>query len=158
VPEEGMGGGDQGEQAGAGLFEFRLRGPADRGDAPGEHRGAVRRREARMGRGQAAVHQLEEGHDARQQGIPQGLGRARHRVTWISTVRRTDMADNSDRDDDEVARRGNELIRTRVEPFHRPKDDGKFVAIDLVTGEYEIDEDDYTAVKRLRSRIPNARP
>ena len=34
--------------------------------------------------------------------------------------------------------------------------DGKFVAIDVETGDYEMDEDDYAAVTRLRSRKPEA--
>jgi hypothetical protein len=38
----------------------------------------------------------------------------------------------------------------------RPEDHGKFVAIDVVTGDYETDEDDYIAVMRLRSRLPSA--
>jgi hypothetical protein len=38
----------------------------------------------------------------------------------------------------------------------RPEDDGKFVAIDVETGDYEIDNDDYAAVARLRSRKPTA--
>ena len=33
---------------------------------------------------------------------------------------------------------------------------GKFVAIDVGSGDYEIDEDDYAAVARLRSRKPAA--
>jgi hypothetical protein len=43
-----------------------------------------------------------------------------------------------------------------VRPTLRPEDDGKFVAIDVTTGEFEIDGDDYTAVMRLRSRKPEA--
>jgi hypothetical protein len=43
-----------------------------------------------------------------------------------------------------------------VRPLLRPEDDGKFVALDIDTGEYEIDADDYTAVMRLRSRKPGA--
>ncbi len=38
----------------------------------------------------------------------------------------------------------------------RPVDDGKFVAIDVETGDYEIDEDDYAVIARLRSRRPAA--
>ncbi|QJW94225.1 hypothetical protein FTUN_1745 [Frigoriglobus tundricola] len=38
----------------------------------------------------------------------------------------------------------------------RPEDDGKVVAIDVVTGEYEIHGDDYTVVSRLRARHPHA--
>jgi hypothetical protein len=37
-----------------------------------------------------------------------------------------------------------------------PDDDGKFVAIDVGTGDFEIDDDDYAAVMRLRARSPQA--
>jgi hypothetical protein len=57
---------------------------------------------------------------------------------------------------DELARLGGEVFDRRVKPSLRPEDDGKFVAIDVRTGEYEIDPDDYTAVSRLRSRLPGA--
>jgi hypothetical protein len=43
-----------------------------------------------------------------------------------------------------------------VRPALRPEDDNKFVAIDVRTGDYEIDEDDYAAVSRLRARRPSA--
>lgn len=55
---------------------------------------------------------------------------------------------------DELARLGQEAYDRRVRPILRPEDDGKFVAIDVMTGDYEIDEDDYTAVARLRARLP----
>jgi hypothetical protein len=38
----------------------------------------------------------------------------------------------------------------------RPEHDGKFVALDVQTGDYEVDEDDYAAVSRLRARNPAA--
>ncbi len=38
----------------------------------------------------------------------------------------------------------------------RLEDDGKFVALDVQTGDYEVDEDDYAAVSRLRARNPAA--
>ena len=37
----------------------------------------------------------------------------------------------------------------------RPDDDGKFVALDVQTGDYEVDEDE-AAVSRLRTRNPGA--
>ena len=43
-----------------------------------------------------------------------------------------------------------------MRPILRPEDDGKFVAIDVGTGDFEIDDDDYTAVVRLRTRSPRA--
>jgi hypothetical protein len=52
----------------------------------------------------------------------------------------------------ELDRLGTEDFDRRVRPTLRLEDDGKFVAIDVDTGDYEIDEDDYTAVMRLEAR------
>ena len=57
---------------------------------------------------------------------------------------------------DELARLGEGIFDRQVRPALRPEDDGKFVAIDVETGDYEIDEDDYAAVARLRARKPAA--
>jgi hypothetical protein len=57
---------------------------------------------------------------------------------------------------DEVAQLAAEAIDRCVRASLRPEDDGKFIAIDVDSGEHEIDEDDYTAVKRLRARCPSA--
>jgi hypothetical protein len=66
------------------------------------------------------------------------------------------MSAESRRTLDELARLGTEVLSRRVQPSLRPEDDGKFIAIDVDTGDYEIDEDDYTAVARLRERRPGA--
>lgn len=60
------------------------------------------------------------------------------------------------RSPDDLARLGAEIFDRRVRPALRAEDDGKFVAIDVGTGEYEIDEDDFAAVARLRARLPQA--
>jgi hypothetical protein len=57
---------------------------------------------------------------------------------------------------EEFARRGQEIYDRAVRARTTPEDDGRFVAIDIETGEYEIDEDDYTATERLLIRIPTA--
>ncbi len=57
---------------------------------------------------------------------------------------------------DEKARLGAEVYDRRVRPTLQPGDDYKFVAIDVETGDYEIDKDDYTAVTRLQERHPEA--
>jgi hypothetical protein len=57
---------------------------------------------------------------------------------------------------EDLARLGSEVFERRVRPILRPEEDGKFVAIDVDTGDYEIDEDDYAAVSRLRARNPTA--
>lgn len=57
---------------------------------------------------------------------------------------------------DELANLGADIFDRQVRSALRPEDDGKFVAIDVETGGYEIDEDDYAAIARLRSRKPAA--
>lgn len=57
---------------------------------------------------------------------------------------------------DELAGLGEDIFDKKVRAALRPDDDGKFVAIDVETRDYEIDEDDYAAVARLRSRKPDA--
>ena len=57
---------------------------------------------------------------------------------------------------EEIARLGAEVFDRQVQPALRPEDDGKFIAIDIGTGDYELDEDDYAAVARLRNRRPSA--
>jgi hypothetical protein len=60
------------------------------------------------------------------------------------------------RSPEELARLGAEAFDRRVRPVLRPDDDGKFVAIDVGSGDFEIDDDDYAAVVRLRKRSPQA--
>lgn len=55
------------------------------------------------------------------------------------------------------AREGLALLERVVRPKLTSKDDGKFIAIDLDSEEYELDPDDYTATHRLRLRCPRAR-
>jgi hypothetical protein len=57
---------------------------------------------------------------------------------------------------DELARLGEQLFDRQVRPSLGPQDDGRFVAIDVESGDYELDADDYAAVARLRSRKPAA--
>lgn len=57
---------------------------------------------------------------------------------------------------DEFAQRGRIFYEQKVEPYVTKADDGKFVAIDIETGVFEIDADDYTATERLSQRQPDA--
>ena len=56
----------------------------------------------------------------------------------------------------ELGRLGDAIYDQQIRPSRQPEDKGKFVAVDVDTGEYEMDEDDYTAVMRLRGRMPAA--
>lgn len=60
------------------------------------------------------------------------------------------------RSSQELARLGPEAFSRHVRPRLLPEDDGKFAAVDVETGDYELDEDDFEAVTRLRSRLPSA--
>jgi hypothetical protein len=60
------------------------------------------------------------------------------------------------RNPEEVARIGQNTYEQQVLPKLQPEDQGKFIAIDILTGEYEVDADGYTAMMRLRGRLPNA--
>lgn len=55
---------------------------------------------------------------------------------------------------DEFARVGQDIFERRVKPLLTPEDDGKYVAINVVTEEYEIDGDEWDAIARLRGRGP----
>lgn len=55
---------------------------------------------------------------------------------------------------EEIARLGAEIQRN-VESTLPPADDGKFIAIDILTSQFEIDSSDYAAVSRLETRCPN---
>ena len=55
---------------------------------------------------------------------------------------------------DEFARRGKELYDRQIRPLVEGKNTGKFVAIDIETGAYEIADDELTACDRLEARVP----
>jgi hypothetical protein len=56
----------------------------------------------------------------------------------------------------EVAARGEELYRQRIQHKLSEADKGKFLIVDIETGEYEIDSDDLSATKRALAKRPEA--
>jgi hypothetical protein len=54
---------------------------------------------------------------------------------------------------EEFARRGDALVESKVRPNLTAADKDKFVAIDIETGEYELDRNEMKAADRLRKRI-----
>jgi hypothetical protein len=54
---------------------------------------------------------------------------------------------------EEFARRGDALVQSKVRPNLTAADEDKFVAIDVETGEYELDKDEMKATDRLRKRV-----
>ncbi len=57
---------------------------------------------------------------------------------------------------EELSRRGQEIYDRDVRPALRLEDEDKFVAIDIESGNYEIDRDGFTATERLLTRQPHA--
>ena len=55
---------------------------------------------------------------------------------------------------DEVARRAEDLYYRDIRPKVMPQEKGKFLTLDIYSGDYEIDEDGLSANKRLRTRRP----
>ena len=57
---------------------------------------------------------------------------------------------------EEFARRGDEIYERVLRPTLERGNEGRFVAIDIETGAYEIDADELAASDRLLDRLPNA--
>lgn len=57
---------------------------------------------------------------------------------------------------EEFARRGDAIYGKVVHPQLKADDAGKFAAIDIETGMFEIDAEEMEAGKRLRARVPEA--
>ena len=56
----------------------------------------------------------------------------------------------------EVAARGQEIYDRDIQPRLAPDDQGRFVVIDIETGEYEVDDSDLAATKRALAKRPEA--
>lgn len=57
---------------------------------------------------------------------------------------------------EEFARRGDAMYEGDIRPVVEEGNEGKFVAIDIETGAYEIDADELAASDRLLARVPDA--
>jgi len=57
---------------------------------------------------------------------------------------------------EEFARRGDAIYDREIGPHLKKTNLGKFVAIDIETGEYEVDADEMVATDRLLARVPDA--
>ena len=59
--------------------------------------------------------------------------------------------------DDEIDQRGQRLYEERIRSLvEKPENIGKQIVIDVVTGDFEVDEDGLTASRRLLARHPGA--
>ena len=56
---------------------------------------------------------------------------------------------------EEAARRRQELYERAVRPLVEAAHSGEYAAIDIETGVYELDKDDYSATEKLLARQPD---
>ena len=56
----------------------------------------------------------------------------------------------------EIVARGKEIYREQIQSLVEPQEKGKFVVIDIESGDYEIDRDHLAATRRLRERRPDS--
>jgi hypothetical protein len=54
---------------------------------------------------------------------------------------------------DEIARRGRTLYDERIRHLVEPEQNGRFLALDIDSGEYETDDSSIGAVQRMRARF-----
>lgn len=57
--------------------------------------------------------------------------------------------------DDEIIERGKAVYESRIKSLVEPEHIGKYIAINVETGDYEIDHDDLVVEDRLLKRYPN---
>jgi hypothetical protein len=63
---------------------------------------------------------------------------------------------NSRYTSDEIVQRGQALYEQQIREKVEPGNKGKFLVINVETGEYEMDTDDLVASKRAKARFPEA--
>lgn len=63
---------------------------------------------------------------------------------------------DSDQDIEEIRRKAETIFKREIEPLISEEDPQWFVAIDVDSGDYEINASDLVATDRLRARNPDA--
>ena len=57
---------------------------------------------------------------------------------------------------DEIVQRGEDIYERDIRPLVEVGNEGRVVAIDVISGEYEMAEDALTSIGQLRARLPGA--
>ena len=58
---------------------------------------------------------------------------------------------------EEVARRGQEIYERKIRQEVEPEQIGRFLVVDIESGDYEVADDDLSASARMLARRPDAR-
>jgi hypothetical protein len=56
---------------------------------------------------------------------------------------------------EEIAARGKAIYDGQIRAKVEPQDNGKFLIIDIETGEYEVDDDEFAASRRAHAKHPD---
>ena len=56
----------------------------------------------------------------------------------------------------EICDRGEKIYQEQIKPLVEPQEKGKFVVIDILSGDYEIDPEHMAATRRLKERRPDS--
>ena len=56
---------------------------------------------------------------------------------------------------EEKKRLGEEIYNAQIRPLIGPEDENKYVIVDVLTGDYEVDENPASAGRKLRARRPD---
>ena len=84
-------------------------------------------------------------------------GAVGRKVIPMPTLRRNPVPTTAEDQLAEDERLAEEVYDRSVRPALRPEDEGKYVAVAVETGDYEVDADDFAATRRLLARRPGAR-
>jgi hypothetical protein len=57
---------------------------------------------------------------------------------------------------EEIVQRGQTLYEQEIRPKVEPENKGKYLVINVATGDYEMDADDLVASKRAKAKFPDA--
>ncbi len=57
---------------------------------------------------------------------------------------------------EDIARRGQELYEQKIRQVVEPEHEGRFLVVDVESGDYEVADDDLTASDKLLERRPGA--
>ncbi len=79
-----------------------------------------------------------------------------HPEEFLDKVAQQKVAATPKYSKDEVSDRGNRIYAERIKSLVEPDENGKFIVIDIESGDYEVDEKALVASRRLRERRPDS--
>ena len=82
--------------------------------------------------------------------------RVKHHAEFLDKVAQQKAAATAKYGKGEVSHRGKKIYAEQIKALLEPQENGKFIVIDIESGDYEIDEEMLVASFRLRERRPDS--